>query len=352
MKKLLFLSAVAMVSMASCSNDQVLDQPQNYGDYINLRAAGGTRGTAVGDLDGLKSTTFRAVGLEPDGNVYLDATVRYYSAEWTYDNKKAWPTAPLDFYALNPATHANLTDIIIDGTDKKFTYEVPTAVASQVDVMYSVMKAQSKSNRTVDFLFKHALAQVAFKAATTDAKFTAEIGAIEVCNLKKKGVFTYPDMNTVAGEASNGTWVNEEAVANYAIGTVGGVPVTAINNTGKPVSADNGMLMILPQTTIQWATSKDVPVSIQKADESKQCYLKIQLKLKEGTSYIVGSAENFATVYMPFGYTWQMGKKYIYNLKFGNGAGYDENGKPVLQFIEFNPSVENWIEEVVVDIAM
>ena len=351
MKKVLFLSAIAAMAMASCSNDQVFDQPQNDGDYITLRAAGGTRGIAVGDAVGLQATTFRAVGLEPDGNAYLDATVSY-STDWTYSPKKAWPTAALDFYAVNPATNANLTDVTIDGANKKFTYEVPTDVAEQVDVMYSVKKAQRKSNRTVDFLFKHALAQVAFKATTTDAKYSAEIGGIEVHNLKNKGTFTYPEMNTAAGAASNGSWANEESVDNYAIGTVDGVPVTAINNTGKAVSADNGMLMILPQSTTKWTTTKETAVKISDADASKQCYLKIQLKLKENNSYIVGSADDFATVYMPFGYEWQMGKKYIYNLKFGNGAGYDENGDPILQFIEFNPTVDPWIEEQVVDIDM
>lgn len=351
MKKVLFLSAIAAMAMASCSNDQVFDQPQNDGDYITLRAAGGTRGIAVGDAVGLQATTFRAVGLEPDGNAYLDATVRY-SNEWTYDNKKAWPTAALDFYAVNPAAHDKLTAVTFNSTDKKFTYEVPIAVADQVDVMYSVKTNQTKSNRTVDFLFKHALAQVAFKATTTDAKFSAEINGIEVCNLVNKGTFTYPTVNTAAGEASNGTWSNEATVANYAISTVGGAAVTEINNTGKQVSANDGMLMILPQTTTKWTTTKDTPVTIETANTNKECYLKIQLKLKEDNSYIVGSADAFATVYMPFGYTWQMGKKYIYNLKFGNGAGYDENGDPILQFIEFNPTVDPWIEEQVVDIDM
>lgn len=166
-----------------------------------------------------------------------------------------------------------------------------------------------------------------------------------------KGTFTYPNENTVAGEASNGTWSNEATVADFAIATVGKAPVT-VGNASKEVSAADGMLMILPQTTTKWTTTKDAPVTIVTANTNKECYLKIQLKLKENNSYIVGSADEFAIVYMPFGYTWQMGKKYIYNLKFGNGAGYDENGNPVLQFIEFNPDVEAWIEEKVVDIDM
>lgn len=350
MKKALFLSAIAAMAMASCSNDQVFDQPQNNGDYITLRAVGGSRGVAVGDATGLQATTFKAVGLEPDGTTYLDATVSY-SNGWTYDNKKAWPTAALNFYAVNPATHDNLTAVTFNSTEKKFTYEVPTAVAEQVDVMYSVKQNQTKSNRTVDFLFKHALAQVAFKATTTDAKFTAEIGGIEVCNLQNKGTFTYPSIDTAAGDPSNGSWANEETVADYAIGTVGGTAVT-VTHAGEEVSATDGMLMILPQTTTKWTTTKETAVAITTADASKHCYLKIQLKLKEGNSYVVGSESAFATVYMPFGYTWEMGKKYIYNLKFGNGAGYDENGNPILQFIEFNPSVDPWIDVDVVDIDM
>lgn len=355
MKKVLFLSAIAAMAMASCSNDQEIEGLKTNDQLIDFSVLT-TRSLPVTTNSELQGTTFKAWGFTPAGVAYLGETdgvdVSYSNGSWTYTPKKSWPSEALNFVALNPATHEKLTEVNMTSSSQTVKYEVATDVEQQVDVMYAVKQNQTKSSNPVNLVFKHALAQVAFKATTTDPKYTAEIGSIEVHNLKNKGTFTFPTTDTQAGSGNGvGSWNLESTYANYSIG-IANKPAVSVTSTGVDVTANDGVLMPLPQEFTAWQTQKSSAVAITKADESKHGYLKIQLKLKENETYLVGSESTFATVYMPFGYTWQMGKKYIYNLKFGNGAGYDDEGNPVLQFIEFNPDVEAWIEEKVVDIDM
>lgn len=355
MKKVLFLSAIAAMAMASCSNDQEIEQPKKNEQFIDFSVLK-TRSLPIATNSELQGTTFKVWGFTPAGVAYLGGEngvdVSYSTGSWTYSPKKSWPSEALNFVALNPATHTNLTELSMTGSSQTVKYEVATDVTQQVDVMYAVKQNQTKSSTPVNLVFKHALAQVAFKATTTDAKYTAEIGGIEVHNLKNKGTFTFPTSDTQAGFGNGaGSWNLESTYANYSIG-IANTPAVSVTSTGVDVTANDGVLMSLPQEFTAWKTTKSSAVTIAQADENKHGYLKIQLKLKENNTYLVGSADAFATVYMPFGYTWDMGKKYIYNLKFGNGAGYDENGNPILQFIEFNPSVDTWIDVEVVDIEM
>lgn len=356
MKKVLFLSAIAAMAMASCSNDQEIEGLKTNDQLIDFSVLT-TRSLPVTTNSELQGTTFKAWGFTPAGVAYLGETdgvdVSYSNGSWTYTPKKSWPSEALNFVALNPATHEKLTEVNMTSSSQTVKYEVATDVEQQVDVMYAVKQNQTKSSNPVNLVFKHALAQVAFKATTTDPKYTAEIGSIEVHNLKNKGTFTFPKTDTQAGFGIGaGSWnLEEDTYANYPVGLQGTNSVS-ITSAGQVITANDGVLMPLPQAFTAWKTSKSKAVAIKQADESKHGYLKIQLKLKENDTYLVGSATDFVTVYMPFGYTWEMGKKYIYNLKFGNGAGYDENGDPILQFIEFNPDVDPWIEVEVVDIEM
>ena len=51
-------------------------------------------------------------------------------------------------------------------------------------------------------------------------------------------------------------------------------------------------------------------------------------------------------MYIPFGGTWEQGKKYTYTINIGNGSGgYDANGNPLLAPVSFTASASSWTEE-------
>ena len=50
--------------------------------------------------------------------------------------------------------------------------------------------------------------------------------------------------------------------------------------------------------------------------------------------------EGYKTLYVPFGTSWEPGKRHIYTLIFG--GGYDNQGNLFLMPINFEATVEGW----------
>ena len=61
---------------------------------------------------------------------------------------------------------------------------------------------------------------------------------------------------------------------------------------------------------------------------------------------MLGSADAYGKIYVPFNIDWAIGKKYTYLLNFGTGSGgYDESGEELMNYITFSvSSVETWDE--------
>ena len=72
--------------------------------------------------------------------------------------------------------------------------------------------------------------------------------------------------------------------------------------------------------------------------------MRIQCKIHDGDHYFVGSAVNWGYTYVPFGATWEEGKRYIYTLYFG--AGYNADGSEIdIVPITFDAEVTNWVDD-------
>lgn len=77
------------------------------------------------------------------------------------------------------------------------------------------------------------------------------------------------------------------------------------------------------------------------ADNAKQCYLEIACKIRQSGAYLLGSASEYKTIYVPFGDTWEQGKRHIYTLIFG--GGYTDQGEAVLNPIQFDAETTGWV---------
>ena len=80
----------------------------------------------------------------------------------------------------------------------------------------------------------------------------------------------------------------------------------------------------------------------QDSDNAKQCYLSITCKIQQSGVYLLGSADSYGAIYVPFGDTWVAGKRHIYTLIFG--GGYTDQGEAVLNPIQFDAETTGWVD--------
>ena len=100
-------------------------------------------------------------------------------------------------------------------------------------------------------------------------------------------------------------------------------------------------MLNIPQTLTAWTVSAPNKSKLE-ADNAKQCYLEISCKIRQSGAYLLGSASEYKTIYVPFGDTWVAGKRHIYTLIFG--GGYNDQGVAVLNPIQFNAETTGWVD--------
>ena len=365
--KILAVAVVATV-FAICSNEEEL---ANVGKSESnaIRSAGisglsDTRTTPI-DTHNLTSTNFDVMAfMSSDNTLFMGGKhvsgvsdhgvkIVYNTSAWDYDDKDKmayWPTVgDVDFYAVSPAI---TDDLVLQGFVYDMTSAAKTISYSTVDeynskgtnhdVMYAVTKGRNKKNNgtmPVQMNFKHILSQVVFKAKTTSSILEVDVENVKIHNFVHSGTFTLP-----AGEPAMSDWkLSPAAKGAYT------VKLNAANvktkNAVVNLSDMNSPLMLIPQKLTKWSTySAGTAVSIPEADKAKECYLEISMKLKQNDSYLIGSAAEYKTVYVPFDNAtgWEPGKRYIYTLIFG--GGYDDQGEPILSPITFDAATADWAD--------
>lgn len=368
--KILAVAAVAIV-FASCSNEEELanvgKSESNAIRFAGISGLSDTRTTPINTTN-LTTTNFDVMAfMSADNALFMggkhelghsDQGVKivYNTSAWDYadpDQMAYWPTAgDVDFYAVSPAI---TDDLVHQGFKYDMTSTLKTITYATVDeynttsretktnhdVMYAVAKGLNKTNNgttAVQMNFKHILSQVVFKAKTTSSILEVDVKSVKIHNFVHSGTFTLP-----AGEPAMSNWSTspDEAVS---IATVKlNAANVKTNNAVVDLSDMASPLMMIPQQLKKWSTySAGTAVSKADADNAKECYLEISMKLKQNDSYLIGSAAEYKTVYVPFdnGTGWEPGKRYIYTLIFG--GGYDDQGEPILSPIKFEAATVDW----------
>lgn len=389
--KALMMALVAGMTFASCSNDDVDNGGSNNTQKgmpemsfdIALDNSIVTRGTATTltnfevenntfSVWGYYSTDATGTGVTP-GALYVGTSntvgtvIKYDGSKWDYNDaadKKIWPaeTGKLNFQAVSPVSAGTIINTPADAVAKLgMTITVPTTVADQKDVVFGhAEKKTYTSNATVvPLAFEHALSQVVFQGKVNSTDLTATVKGVKICNVKSTADIGYLGARIVD---NNGTPEDEsddvttdrralavqnigDAVASYPIGMVGNADVVLTTTTAADLCASTGALIMIPQSG---ATPWDPTNNITTANTNGETYLEIECKIMytESGEYVLGSAEAYGKIYVPFTIDWAIGKKYTYLLNFGTGSGgYDENGEELMNFISFSVSaVESWDE--------
>ena len=117
--------------------------------------------------------------------------------------------------------------------------------------------------------------------------------------------------------------------------------ITVNSNTEATDITTNTPMLNIPQELTAWTVSAPNKSKLE-ADNAKQCYLEIACKIRQSGAYLLGSASEYKTIYVPFGDTWEQGKRHIYTLIFG--GGYDDQGEAVLNPIQFDAETTGWVD--------
>ena len=286
------------------------------------------------------------MGGTSEGLGHMGVHIEHNGTAWDYadpTDRHYWPSEPLNFYAVNPATFDEhlMTHYgwIINHNTKEIHYTCTDEYNTghnNIDVMYAIAEGKTKDSNKgkVSLQFKHILSQVVFQAKTNNTNLAVEINKILIHNVNGRGTFTFPADATTVPAQSN--WDRSIRSAQDDFTVVKEKSIIVDNaTTATKISVDSPMLFV-PQPLTAWNTSHP----IAQADTDKESYLEIKCKIQQSGSYLFGTASTYDTLYVPFSADWQPGKRYIYTLIFG--GGYDNQGKPILTPIDFEANVDDW----------
>ena len=358
-KSTVMLWAIFGVLLMSCSEEEIANVETSSRNAIGfnvLSNAAETRATPTTNTN-LKNTDFDVFAFTADGTAFMGKVdtdfghdgvkIVYKNGKWDYDNAsdlRYWPTEALDFYAFNPGTVSE--DMMVNymweasGTVQKISYtcidEYGAGTHENYDVMYAMAKDRTKdmNNGVVKFNFKHILSQVVFKAKTEYDNMEVDIDMIKIHNFKFAGAFTLP-----ATAEETGSWSSSDLAFPHAFTVVKNANITVNSNTAATDISTNTPMLNIPQTLTAWTVSAPNKSKLE-ADNAKQCYLEISCKIRQSGAYLLGSASEYKTIYVPFGDTWVAGKRHIYTLIFG--GGYNDQGEAVLNPIQFDAETTDW----------
>ena len=360
-KSTVMLWAIFGALLMGCSDEEIANVETSSRNAIGfnvLSNAAETRATPT-TTSNLTSTDFDVFAFTADGTAFMGkvdteyghdgVNIVYKDNKWDYKNAndlRYWPSEALDFYAFNPGTVSEDMSAFYrweaSGTSQKISYtcidEYGAGTHANYDVMYAIAKGQTKAtnNGVVKFKFKHILSQVVFKAKTQYANMRVDIRDIKIHNIRFSGVFTLP-----AAADGTGSWSSPDLTFPHAFTVVKDKSITVEGNTTATDISTSSPMLNIPQELTAWTVS-GASKTKKGADDAKQCYLEISCKIQQSGVYLLGSASEYKTIYVPFGDTWVAGKRHIYTLIFG--GGYTDQGKAVLNPIQFDAETTGWVE--------
>lgn len=369
MKKVIFGTALAsMALLSACSSDNELaNVGTTASNAIGFHVVGNkaeTRATPI-TPENLTTTDFNVFAYKKndngaDGEIFMGdnglnhglsgVTIKYKNEKWDYANPADlhyWPKeGSLNFYAVSPASiPEGVTlyswDIQQETKTIKYTCFDEYGLSngnSNPDVMYAIKKDQTQNTQAgkVNLIFQHILSQVVFQAKTVNSDMEVYIKEIKIKNFKLGGTFTIP---TDGSSPSQSSWSSLGAVFKFSPFTVikktDADPIKITGTEATDISSKTPMLFV-PQPLTGW----NVKHKIADADTNGESYLIINCKIKQKNDYLHGTETEYKNLYVPFGTSWDPGKRYIYTLIFG--GGYNEEGEPILQPINFEAEVGKW----------
>ncbi len=352
MKKSLFLAALAAMSLASCSSDDVIEVKQ---DAITFEVVSDNASRASiiysatnmpekfkvyavhTDASSNKTMYIDGVNVIKSGSSYVfeDGSVRY----WPQDGS-------LTFYAIvQPQGMYNPCDLAFDsdfnaslytenvykntGMGSKQFIQPNLDPSNHYDLIYAVQANKTKDMGVVVLNFRHAFAQVVFKAKNLSPKTLHVIlKNIKINNVYRAGIFTLPSTSTDSqvtttngiSLTNQGDWTNCIPNINDMAGSISDCVFAThaagdylnfeVNSTDVVALPNGNEFMMIPIENNAYSVSNTTGTSL---DITAEVYNIAGTEFNSATDQLVSDGKN-----IPVSINWEQGKKYIYTLLFGS----------------------------------
>ncbi|MDE6271478.1 MAG: fimbrillin family protein [Muribaculaceae bacterium] len=366
MKKSLFMLCVAAATLASCSQEDVLDMAANHGadNAINFRARTfkATRGAEVtseslnsfmviglkGDLDAVREgegqlsawwtspVEFKRSTVEGDAN----GDMQYFRS----DTPMYFPSdfSPVSFLAYAPSTLSNVSaslgqpnaedngNLLIEG------YTVNSDINSQEDIIIDGVGGVQRDDTypSLDLYFKHALSKVfVSKAKNDNSEYTYKVAGVRFGNIAMTGDCKYDPSAGDGSMHSYFTWTYADQKASVEHKFAKGIEIDGSADLMSGAETD-GSFLLIPQTLPSELASEEsdqrflckegvayigLLIQIVQKDDNKVVY-----PFEKGVDNITETidGEKYAWAIFPVGTTWLAGNYVDYQVDFTNGAGF------------------------------
>lgn len=373
MKKNLFLAALAGVALVGCAKNEVAQvtddsqkeisfaapvvAPVTKADYVtNMSISTDPSGFTFsvwgwycegeGTFDPTTAQFYMGLATDSGVDVSYDSSINDGktdgSGAWKPYTAYYWPkNGKLSFSAYSPtaansdgtfradaATGINITNYTVKGLDEQYDLLFS-------DRIYDKTTSTDGTNNTydgVDITFNHALAAIEIKARL-EADYGADIikvKKITLTNVNSKGTFKQNFVNGYYSTSTPAAWSSPTTPVSYDLFN-GSENVIYNSGTPQPITGCKNAI-ILPQ-----------PITYSTPGLNTNTQLIVEYQIKHGSTYLdqqvsqdlysLNGMKESTSVTVK---SWEIGKRYTYNLVFG------------LEEVYFAPEVNSW-EDVVMD---
>lgn len=374
-----------LLIVIACSEVEISNSNSHDADIIGINAViqspKVTRGNQA-DLSVLESegSSFmvwgyfspEAIGVIP-GDLYMGDShtvgtiINHSGTNWDYQNPAEtayWPltSAPLNFQAVMPYDYGIIANNPSNGVPcVAMQITVPTDNSQQKDLLFGHDEEVTRltNSGSVNLVFEHAMSEIDFQAVTLPSKISVEINGVIIHNVRNSATIGYTG-ETAGSRRTLAVSDYTSTVGSFAVG-MSSQSVSVTSDTPVRLSANDGLLFMIPQSGTDspnaWTTTNSaaIPLSVANVEGSEMSYIEVSCKVLSGPLYVIGSENNYESVYIPFKANWEIGHRYTYTLNFGSGTGgYSEDGTQKLYPVCFlTEDEENWseIERNVTDLS-
>lgn len=340
--------SVALTTLASCSNEEVIEVNNNNAIMFRASMSQGvnTRGQEM-NTDRLNQ--FYVTAIDNGKQFFINRLFKKHDTVFELDgtDQLQWPeNETLKFYAYtyynkgnDLPTVENLANVLgtvsIEGTSQKIkNFTTADNIKDQIDLVTATASgSKADAGSGVSLQFKHALIQAEFMAKSDNNVYGFKISGVKLANVVSKGNFdfnlqTQSEWDLITDNTNKKTY----SISYDSPITLGSDP----QDIGD--KENNGLAMLIPQQLIPWSkTNKDgayVAVNLQ-----------IYIKKTGIQVFPIEKADSYGWALIPVSTKWVSGNHYIYTLDFTKGAGYGDDGEPILGGpIYFTATVSPWTE--------